>query len=61
MGRAGRALDAAYGVLLSGPEETEITDYFINSAFPSRGETEEVLAALEDAPQGLSIRAIESR
>ncbi len=61
VGRAGRALDAAYGVLLSGPEETEITDYFINSAFPSRSETEEVLAALEDAPQGLSIRAIESR
>ena len=35
VGRAGRALDAAYGVLLSGQEETEINDYFIESAFPS--------------------------
>ena len=38
VGRAGRALDAAYGVLLSGEEETEITDYFIESAFPTREE-----------------------
>jgi ATP-dependent DNA helicase RecQ len=29
VGRAGRALDAAYGVLLSGQEETDITDFFI--------------------------------
>ena len=36
VGRAGRALDAAYGVLLSGEEETDITDYFIESAFPTR-------------------------
>lgn len=55
VGRAGRALDAAYGVLLSGEEDTEITDYFIESAFPTRGEVEEVLKALERAPQGLSV------
>lgn len=55
VGRAGRALDAAYGVLLSGQEETEITDYFINSAFPSRNEVEAVINALESAPKGLSI------
>jgi ATP-dependent DNA helicase RecQ len=36
VGRAGRALKAAYGVLLSGAEEDEITDYFINTAFPTR-------------------------
>ena len=33
VGRAGRSLDAAYGVLLSGIEETEITDYFIDAHF----------------------------
>jgi ATP-dependent DNA helicase RecQ len=55
VGRAGRALDAAYGVLLSGEEETEITDYFISSAFPSRGEVQRVIAALEEAPEGLSV------
>lgn len=55
VGRAGRALDAAYGVLLSGQEETEITDYFIESAFPTRDEVEEVINALESTPEGLSI------
>lgn len=55
VGRAGRALDAAYGVLLSGQEETDITDYFIESAFPTRHEVEEVINALEATPEGLSI------
>lgn len=59
VGRAGRALDAAYGVLLSGEEETEITDYFINSAFPTRAEVREILDALDRAPTGLSAREIE--
>jgi len=55
VGRAGRALDAAYGVLLSGEEETDITDYFIESAFPTREEVRKVLDELEAAPHGLSI------
>ena len=60
VGRAGRALDAAYGVLLSGWEDTEITDYFIKSAFPTRHDVEAVLAALEASPEGLSVRGIEA-
>ena len=36
VGRAGRALAAARGVLLGGGEDTEITNYFIRSAFPTR-------------------------
>ena len=60
VGRAGRALDAAYGVLLSGTEETDITNYFIASAFPTRDEAVAVLGALEAAPEGLSIRDIEA-
>lgn len=55
VGRAGRALDAAYGVLLSGAEESEITDYFIESAFPTQAEVEAILEALEASPQGLSV------
>ena len=35
VGRAGRALPSVYGVLLSGEEETEITAWFIQSAFPT--------------------------
>jgi ATP-dependent DNA helicase RecQ len=55
VGRAGRALDSAYGVLLSGTEETDITDYFIESAFPTREEVRTVLDALQAARGGLSI------
>ena len=55
VGRAGRALAAAYGVLLSGEEETNITGYFIESAFPTRDEVQEVLDALQAAPNGLSV------
>lgn len=58
VGRAGRALDAAHGVLLSGTEETDITDFFIESAFPSRDEVAGVLAALQNAPEGLSINEL---
>ena len=55
VGRAGRALDAAYGVLLSGNEETSIADWFIRSAFPTREEAATVLEALEAEPNGLSV------
>jgi len=55
VGRAGRALDSAYGILLSGAEDTDITDYFIESAFPTREEAAKVLDAIEREPSGLSI------
>jgi len=55
VGRAGRALKSAYGVLLSGDEEEGITDWFIRSAFPTREEVDDVLGALDEAPEGLSI------
>jgi ATP-dependent DNA helicase RecQ len=55
VGRAGRALDSAYGVLLSGAEEEAITDWFIRSAFPTPQEVEDVLNALEAEPDGLSV------
>ena len=55
VGRAGRALDSARGVLLSGNEETDITNYFIDSAFPTRAEVERVLMALSSSVEGLSV------
>ena len=58
VGRAGRSMDAAYGVLLSGEEETEISDFFIHSAFPTRGEVRQVIAALESVPDGLSVPSL---
>ena len=58
VGRAGRALDAAHGVLLSGQEDTEITAHFIRSAFPTRDEVSKVLAALDEVPDGLSVQEL---
>ncbi|MDP1831361.1 MAG: RecQ family ATP-dependent DNA helicase [Geothrix sp.] len=55
VGRAGRALDHAYGVLLSGEEDADIADWFIRSAFPTRQEVAHVLDELEKAPSGLSV------
>ncbi|MET1755695.1 RecQ family ATP-dependent DNA helicase [Novosphingobium sp. RD2P27] len=61
VGRAGRALDSAYGILLSGREEADITDWFIRSAFPTQQEVAEVLEALEAEPDGLSVPDLLSR
>lgn len=57
VGRAGRALESAYGVLLIGQEDTDITDYFIETAFPTRDEAEQVLNVLE-TENGLSVPAL---
>jgi len=61
VGRAGRALDEAYGVLLGGSEDQEITDYFIRTAFPPLVHVEVVLAALNQAENGLSVSMMEHR
>ncbi len=53
-GRAGRDLDRAYGILLSGKEDDEIQDYFIESAFPSAETMQVILRTLEKS-EGLSI------
>ncbi len=58
VGRAGRAVDSAHGVLLGGAEDTDITDFFINTAFPARWQVDEVIAALEAKAGGLSEREI---
>jgi ATP-dependent DNA helicase RecQ len=61
VGRAGRALHSAYGVLLSGNEEAHINDFFIENAFPTRDEVRLVLEALEVEPDGLSIPELMNR
>ena len=58
VGRAGRALSAAYGALLSGSEETNINNFFIESAFPTPREVEVLLTALEASDAGLSIPSL---
>lgn len=58
VGRAGRGLSSARGILLSGREDADIQEFFINSAFPSEEHVSDVLRVL-DQSDGLSIRAIE--
>ena len=59
VGRAGRAIDRAYGVLLAGREDTDIHEYFRESAFPTEEQIDEILSLLEEH-DGLSVRKIES-
>lgn len=61
VGRAGRAIDRAIGVLLSGEEEEEINAYFRETAFPPEWQVDRILKALEDneSDGGMSIRDIE--
>jgi len=60
VGRAGRSLDAAHAILLSGGEDAAIHDYFIRSAFPRVEDVEAVLAAL-DGSSGLGLYALLAR
>jgi ATP-dependent DNA helicase RecQ len=59
VGRAGRAVDDAYGVLLHGDGDRRITDYFIAQSFPPVGAYESVLNGLRlAAPSGMSVTAL---
>lgn len=54
IGRAGRAVDRAYAILLSGAEDGEIQDYFIKSSFPDSNIMQQILEVLEKS-ESLSI------
>jgi len=58
VGRAGRGIDHAVGVLLSGNEDKKIHDFFRRSAFPSERHVHAVLEVLEQS-DGLTTRAME--
>ena len=59
VGRAGRAVEQAYGILLNGDEDDEITNYFIRTAFPPQAHTQLILKALNQANNGLSVPQLE--
>jgi len=59
VGRAGRAVKQAYGILLSGDEDDDITNYFIRTAFPAQAHTQLILNALNQANNGLSVPQLE--
>ncbi len=61
VGRAGRAVEQAYGILLSGNEDDDITNYFIQTAFPPEAHTQQLLYALNQADDGFSIPQLEQQ
>lgn len=61
VGRAGRAVEKAYGIILNGEEDDEITNYFINTAFPPEAHTQQVLNVLNQAQDGYSIPQLEQQ
>lgn len=60
IGRAGRAADRAYAILLNGREDDEIQDYFIRNASPSTEAMRQIVDALE-AAEGLTQTEIMAR
>jgi ATP-dependent DNA helicase RecQ len=59
VGRAGRALDRAEVILLGGPEDRRIWDYFTTTAFPPRRLVAEVLGLLDDAAEPLGLAEVQ--
>ena len=58
VGRAGRGVPNAFGVLLSGREDDDIAEYFLSTAFPPTARMESILTALEGVNQA-TIRDLE--
>jgi ATP-dependent DNA helicase RecQ len=61
VGRAGRAMEEAYGVLLHGAEDDDIAGYFRANAFPPQENADAILKELQNADGGMSIAQIEAR
>jgi ATP-dependent DNA helicase RecQ len=59
VGRAGRAVDRAVGLLLRGHEDREIQDYFIENAFPLKHDAERAVRLLEDQAEPVPVGTIE--
>ncbi|MFK3870855.1 RecQ family ATP-dependent DNA helicase [Pseudoalteromonas rhizosphaerae] len=60
VGRAGRGIEHAIGVLMSGVEDQDIHAFFRDSAFPTGQQVDEILNVLEQS-DGLSLRNIEEQ
>jgi ATP-dependent DNA helicase RecQ len=61
VGRAGRRLDRAPVILLPGPEDQAIWDYFASVGFPGPGQVRQALEVLADSPGPMSTAALETR
>jgi ATP-dependent DNA helicase RecQ len=59
VGRAGRAVPHAVGLLLRGHEDVDIQDYFIRTAFPPQAQAEAVVELLAERAEPVKIGEIE--
>ena len=59
VGRAGRALDTSFGVMMRGTEDKNIHDYFMKGTFPNEETVDRILTVFESANGPLSTSAIE--
>ena len=59
VGRAGRKIENAYGILLCGEEDEDITNYFIENAFPPASLISDILSALRQS-EGLTVDELSS-
>lgn len=59
VGRAGRAIDSAEGVLLSGAEDSEIWEWFLKSSLPTADQAEAVVAELERTHEWTTLFSLE--
>jgi ATP-dependent DNA helicase RecQ len=59
VGRAGRGIGRSYGWLLRGGEDSDIQDWFIRTAFPSREQAEGVIDLLEERGVPVKLGEIE--
>lgn len=51
IGRAGRDLDTAHAVVLSGPDDDDTAEYFIETAFPSASDFDATLEVIESSAE----------
>lgn len=58
VGRAGRAIDRAVGILLAGAEDDQIQEFFRRKAFPDERDVQAILDVLEEA-DGASVPDLE--
>ena len=59
VGRAGRAIDHAVGVVLRGHEDVDIQDFFIRTAFPPKPQAEAVVELLAERAEPVTVAEIE--
>lgn len=60
VGRAGRGISQAYGIMLAGGDDRDIAEHFITQAFPPEDAVIAVLHTLEKSDAGLTMRELEA-